>query len=91
MNIISERIEANRRAYKRLLKDDNYTDVRFNPINGALAAIHKDHFFDPTIGRFGIPRGDYERISTIYYTNLGIASFFVLKSQVFKLKPRKAI
>ena len=63
MNIISERIEANRSAYERLLKDDNYTDVRFNPINGALSAIHKDHFFDPTIGRFGIPRGDYERIS----------------------------
>ena len=23
---------------------------------------YKDHQFDPTIGRFGIPRGDYEKI-----------------------------
>jgi hypothetical protein len=52
-----------RKEYERLLKDDNYTDVRFNPKNGALSAIHKEHNFDPTIGKFGIPRGDYERIS----------------------------
>ena len=37
--------------------------MRFNPRNGALSAIHKEHNFDPTIGIFGIPRGDYERIS----------------------------
>ena len=60
---LSDRIEANRIEYERLLKDDNYTNVRFNPRNGALSAIHKNHNFDPTIGRFGIPRGDYERIS----------------------------
>ena len=57
------KIEANRKEYERLTKDDNYTDVRFNPRNGALSAIHKEHNFDPTIGIFGIPRGDYERIS----------------------------
>jgi len=57
------KIEANRKEYERLLKDDNYTDVRFNPRNGALSAIHKEHNFDPTIGIFDIPRGDYERIS----------------------------
>jgi len=52
------------------LKDDDYTDVRFNPRNGALLAIHKEHYFDATIGKFGIPRGDYERISAnILYEN----------------------
>jgi hypothetical protein len=61
--LLSEKIEANRTEYERLLKDDNYMYVRFNPRNGALSAIHKDHNFDPTIGIFGIPRGDYERIS----------------------------
>ena len=68
MKVLSEKIEANRREYERLLKDDDYTEVRFNPKNGALAAIHRDHRFDPTIGIFGIPRGDYERIafSTLY-------------------------
>jgi len=55
------RIEASRKAYERLLKDENYTEVRFNPENGALSAVHIDHNFDPTIGKFGIPRGDYER------------------------------
>jgi len=57
------KIEANRKEYYRLLKDDNYTDVRFNPKNGALLAIHKEHHFDSTIGIFGISRGEYERIS----------------------------
>ena len=28
-----------------------------------MSAIHKEHNFDPTIGKFGIPRGDYEKIT----------------------------
>ena len=52
------------------MKDDNYTDVRFNPENGALAATHKEHNFDNSIGIFGIERGDYERISMdVLYQN----------------------
>jgi len=58
-----EQIEANRKEYERLLKDDNFTDVRFNPQNGALLAIHKKHHFDATTGIFGIARGDYEKIA----------------------------
>jgi hypothetical protein len=61
--VVEQRIEANRIEYERLLKDENYKDVKFNPNNGALIAIHKDHNFDERIGDFGIPRGDYERIS----------------------------
>jgi len=57
------RIEANRKEYERLLKDEHYINVRFNPKNGALLAIHKEHHFDSTKGIFGIERGDYERIS----------------------------
>ena len=60
---LSDKIETNKADYYCLLNDSNYTDVRFNPKNGALSAIHKEHSFDPTIGKFGIPRGDYERIS----------------------------
>ena len=60
---LADRIAANREMYYRLMSDGNYIDVRFNPQNGALSAIHKNHNFDPTIGKFGIPRGDYERIS----------------------------
>ena len=60
---LTDRIEANRKEYYRLLKNDNYTDVRFNPKNGALLAIHREHHFDSSIGKFGIPRGDYEKIA----------------------------
>jgi len=67
---VSERIEVNRKKYECLLKDDNYTDVRFNPENGALAATHIDHIFDKAIGIFGIERGEYERISLdVLYQN----------------------
>ena len=82
----SERIEANRRAYERLLKDDNYADVRFNPTNGALSAIHKDHFFDPTIGRFGVPRGDYERISTEILYKYGYSIILCSEKYGYKVK-----
>jgi len=61
--VLIDRIEANRKEYERLLKDEHYSYVRFNPKNGALCAIHKQHQFDPKIGKFGIPRGDYEKIS----------------------------
>jgi hypothetical protein len=40
---VTDRIETNRRDYDRLLKDDNYTDVLFNPNNGGLKATHKGH------------------------------------------------
>ena len=63
VNEFAVKIETNRKEYQRFLNDDNYTDVRFNPKNGALSAIHKDHQFDPTIGKFGLPRGNYERIT----------------------------
>ena len=53
-----KRIEANKKEYHRLLKDDNYIDVRFNEKTGALSAVHKEHNFDATIGKFGIQRGD---------------------------------
>jgi hypothetical protein len=60
---LADRIEANRIEYHRLLEDSNYTDVRFDKQTGGLAAIHIEHKFDPRIGIFGIPRGDYERIT----------------------------
>ena len=67
---LASKIEANRKEYERLLKDENYTDVRFNPKNGGLSAIHKEHLFDTEKGIFGIERGEYERISLdILYEN----------------------
>ena len=62
-NDLADRIAVNKQEYYRLMNDSNYIDVRFNPKNGALSAIHKNHNFDPTIGKFGISRGEYELIS----------------------------
>jgi hypothetical protein len=57
------RIETNKAEYERMKKDPDYIHVRLNENTGGLLAIHKDHSFDSTVGKFGIPRGDYERIS----------------------------
>jgi hypothetical protein len=59
-----QRIANNKTEYVRLKSDSNYTDVRFNDNTGGLLAIHKDHNLDPTIGKFGIPRGDYEQLAS---------------------------
>jgi hypothetical protein len=65
-----QRILANKQEYTRLKADPNYTDVKFDGKTGGLLAIHKDHNFDPTIGKFGIPRGDYEHIAAeVLYKN----------------------
>jgi hypothetical protein len=57
--------------YERLKAYPAYTNVKFDEETGGLLAIHKDHNFDPTIGRFGIPRGDYERITAEVLYNDG--------------------
>jgi hypothetical protein len=65
-----QRLAARRSEYERLKADPAYTNVKFDEKTGGLLAIHKDHNFDPTIGRFGIPRGDYERIAAeVLYDN----------------------
>jgi hypothetical protein len=40
---------------------NDWIKAGFDEFSGGYQVYHKDHFFDPTIGRFGIPRGDYER------------------------------
>ena len=49
---MEQQLFSNKREYYRLLKDGNYTDVRFNPKNGALMAIHKEHNFDKQKGQY---------------------------------------
>jgi hypothetical protein len=68
---LSDRIKVYQTLHEELSRDPNYTSVRFNPATGVLAAIHKDHHFDPTVGRFGMPRGDYERITLDILYNAG--------------------
>jgi hypothetical protein len=49
--------------YQLVSENPDYVQVKYNQQTGALLAVHKNHNFDPTIGKFGIPRGDYERIA----------------------------
>ncbi|MDR0415236.1 MAG: hypothetical protein LBH84_07485 [Prevotellaceae bacterium] len=58
-----QRIDSNRAEYMLLKNDSSYVDVRFNERTGGLLAIHREHHFDPTIGKFGLPRGDYATIA----------------------------
>ena len=81
-----DRIELNRKEYERLLTDDDYTNVRFNPKNGALSAIHKEHRFDTATGLFGIPRGDYERISLEVLYEYGNKIVFGPEKPEYKIK-----
>lgn len=39
----NERIKGNRLKYRKLKRDDNYEDVRFDKISGGVVAIHKGH------------------------------------------------
>ncbi len=57
------RYEQNKALYNRLKEDKNYFDVEFDEKSGGVKATHVGHNFDPTIGRFGIPRGNYEKIT----------------------------
>ncbi len=49
--------------FKRLKADPDYSEVKYDKQSGGLSAVHREHNFDPTVGSFGIPRGDYERRS----------------------------
>jgi hypothetical protein len=71
-----ERIASSKREYERLKADPSYTNVRFDSKTGGLMATHKDHNFDPTVGRFGIPRGDYERIAMKVLYEYGMSVIF---------------
>jgi hypothetical protein len=75
-----QRLAAHRSEYERLKVDPAYTNVKFDERTGGLLAIHKDHNFDPTIGCFGIPRGDYERIAAeVLY---GYGRCVILESEI---------
>jgi hypothetical protein len=60
---VLQKIKYRVAEYIRLKSDGRYTEVELNARTGGLLAIHREHNFDPTIGEFGIPRGDYERIA----------------------------
>ena len=58
------RVIANAEQYRRLKDDPNYINVQFDNYTGGVMATHIEHNFEQQVGRFGIPRGDYERNAT---------------------------
>ena len=61
--ISDQQREDNFQEYLRLLKDPNYCDVTFDERSGGISAIHKEHYFDKSVGPFGVQKGEYERIT----------------------------
>gem|GEM_PF-1819376 len=45
----------------------------FDEFSGGYRVYHKKHQFDPTIGKFGIPRGDYEKIASKVLAKYGMS------------------
>ena len=52
-----------RDIYRRLKADPDYTDVQFDEQTGGVKATHRGHSFEETVGKYGIPRGEYEKIT----------------------------
>jgi len=52
---------------------DEWIKTGFNEQNGGYAVYHKDHKFDPTLGIFGISRGNYEMIVASILVNYGMS------------------
>lgn len=59
-----EQLTAARQTYERLKADPDYTDVKFDPKSGGVKATHREHNFDKAVGKYEIPRGEYEKITT---------------------------
>ncbi len=58
-----QRRHENRRLYEQLKKDPDYTDVEFDETTGGVKATHIGHNFDEQIGKYGIQRGEYEKLA----------------------------
>ena len=61
--ISDQQREENFQEYLRLREDPNYYDVSFDEKSGGVSAVHKEHYFDKNVGPYGIPKGEYEKIT----------------------------
>jgi hypothetical protein len=58
----------------------------FDEHTGGYMVFHIRHHFDPTIGIFGIPRGDYEKMASEVLVKYGMS--VVLKSEISEYKTK---
>jgi hypothetical protein len=79
-------MEENRKEFERLKNDPDYTEVKFDDKTGGLQATHKDHNFDPAIGIFGIPRGEYEKLVVEILYDYGYKAILESEKAGYKIK-----
>ena len=60
---LTDKVEYIKKEYDAY-SDSEWIKAGFDEHSGGYWVYHKEHRFDPTKGIFGIPRGDYERISS---------------------------
>jgi hypothetical protein len=58
----------------------------FDEVSGGYRVYHKYHLFDPTIGRFGIPRGDYEKNASEVLVRYGMSVVLLSEKQEYRVK-----
>lgn len=63
--------QKNRKYYERIKDNDEFSSVEFDETSGGVLAIHKNHNYDTTIGKFGIPRGEYELYAAKFLQSRG--------------------
>lgn len=59
---------------------DDWIKAGFDEFSGGYRVYHKNHNFDPTIGIFDIPRGDYEKKASDILVKYGMS--VVLESEI---------
>jgi hypothetical protein len=79
---VKERIELIKEAKAQYNAYDSNTWIKagFDEYSGGYCVYHKEHQFDPTIGKFGIPRGDYEKKSASVLMGYGMS--VILESEI---------
>jgi hypothetical protein len=73
INIVS-RTELLKEAIKTYnsYNTNDWIKAGFDEFSGGYRVYHKEHQFDPTIGKFGIPRGDYEKNASKVLSKYGM-------------------
>jgi hypothetical protein len=65
---------------------DDWVKAGFDDFSGGYKVYHKDHFFDPTIGKFNIPRGDYEKNASEVLAKYGMSVVLRSEKQEYGVK-----
>ena len=87
INIVG-RTELLKEAIKKYNSYDtnDWIKAGFDEFSCGYKVYHKDHFFDPTIGKFGIPRGDYEINASNVLAKYGKTVVLTSEKQAFGIK-----